>query len=41
MKVTMIPIVDDLLDTILKSLLRGLEDLEIGGQTQIIQTTTC
>ena len=36
MKMTVIPIVISLLVTILKGLMRGLEELEIGGRTEII-----
>ena len=39
MKVTIVPIVIGALKTITKGLLKGLEDLEIGGQTETIQTT--
>ena len=38
MKVTIVSIVIDALGTITKGLLKGLEDLEIGGQTETIQT---
>ena len=38
MKVTIVPIVIGALGTITKGLLRGLEDLEIGGRTETIQT---
>ena len=38
MKVTIVPIVISALGTITKGLLRGLEDLEIGGRTETIQT---
>ena len=39
MKVTIVPIVTDALGTITKGLLKGLEDLEIGGRMETIQTT--
>ena len=39
MKVTIVPIVIDALGTITKGLLKGLEDLEIGGRVETIQTT--
>ena len=39
MKVTVIPIVFGVLGTLPKGLIRGLEELEIGGQAEIIQTT--
>ena len=39
MKVTIVPIVIGALGTITKGLLKGLEDLEIGGQVKAIQTT--
>ena len=39
MKVTVIPIVIGSLGTVPKELLKGLEDLEIRGQVQTIQTT--
>ena len=39
MKVTIVPIVIGALGTITKGLLKGLEDLEIGGRTETIQTT--
>ena len=38
MKVTIVPIVIGALGTITKGLLKGLEDLEIGGRTETIQT---
>ena len=38
MKVTIVPIVIGALGTITKGLLKGLEDLEIGGQVETIQT---
>ena len=40
MKVTFIPIVIGALDTITEGLLKGLEDLEIRGWAETIQTTT-
>ena len=39
MKVTIVPIVIDALGTITIGLLKGLEDLEVGGRVEIIQTT--
>ena len=39
MKVTIVPIVIDMLGTISKGLLKGLEDLEVGGRVETIQTT--
>ena len=39
MKVTVVPIVIGALGTITKILLKGLEDLEIGGRVETIQTT--
>ena len=39
MKVTIVPIVIDALGTVTKGLLKGLEDLEIGGRVETIQTT--
>ena len=39
MKVTIIPIVIGAFDTLTKGLLKGLEDLEFGGQVETIQTT--
>ena len=39
MKVTVIPIVIGALGTILKGLIKGLEDLKITGQLKIIRTT--
>ena len=38
MKVTIMPIVTGALGTITKSLLKGLEDLEVGGRVETIQT---
>ena len=40
MKVTMKLIVIGGLETVPKDILKGLEELEIGGQSQTIQTTT-
>ena len=40
MQVTIIPIVIGAFETITKGLLKGLEDLEIGGRVETIQTTT-
>ena len=39
MKVTIVPIVIGALGTISKELLKGLEDLEVGGRVETIQTT--
>ena len=39
MKVTVIPIVISALETIYKSLLKGQEELEIGGRAEFTQTT--
>ena len=39
MKVTIVPIVIGALGTITKGLLKGLEDLEVGGQVETIQMT--
>ena len=39
MKVTIVPIVICALGTITKGLLKGLEDLEVGGRVETIQTT--
>ena len=39
MKVTIVPIVIGALDTITKGLLKGLEDLEVGGRVETIQMT--
>ena len=38
MKVTVIPIVIDAFGTVTKGLLKGLEDLEVGGRVETIQT---
>ena len=40
MKVTIISIVIGAFDTVTKGLLKGLEDLEVGGRVEIIQTIT-
>ena len=40
MKVTIIPIVIGAFGTVTKGLLKGLEDLEVGGRMETIQTTT-
>ena len=40
MKVTIVPIVVGALGTITEGLLKGLEDLEVGGRIETIQTTT-
>ena len=39
MKVTIIPIVIGALGTVTKGLLKGLEDLKVGGRVETIQTT--
>ena len=39
MKVTIVPIVIGARGTVTKELLKGLEDLEVGGRVEIIQTT--
>ena len=39
MKVTILPIVIGAFGTVTKGLLKGLEDLEIGGRVETIQTT--
>ena len=39
MKVTIVPIVIGALGTLTKGLLNGLEDLEVGGRVETIQTT--
>ncbi len=39
MKVTIVPIVIDAYGTITKGLLKGLVDLEVGGQVETIQMT--
>ena len=39
MKVTIVPIVIGALGTITKGLIKGLEDLEVGGRVETIQTT--
>ena len=39
MQVTMIPFVIGAFGTVTKGLLKGLEDLEVGGQVETIQTT--
>ena len=39
MKVTVIPIIIDALGTVNKGLIKGLEDLEITGRVETIQTT--
>ena len=39
MKVTIVPIAIGALGTITKRLLKGLEDLEVGGGVETIQTT--
>ena len=39
MQVTIIPIVIGALGTVTKGLLKGLEDLEVGGRVETIQTT--
>ena len=39
MKVIIIPIVVGAFGTVIKGLLKGLEDLEVGGRVETIQTT--
>ena len=39
MKVTIVPIVIGALATITKGLLKGVEDSEVGGRVETIQTT--
>ena len=39
MQVTFIPIVIGAFGTVTKGLLKGLEDLEVGGRVETIQTT--
>ena len=39
MKVTVIPIVIGALDTVTKGLVKGLEDMEIRGRVETMQTT--
>ena len=39
MKVTIVPIMIGVLGTITKGLLKGLEELEVGGRVETIQTT--
>ena len=39
MKVTIVPVVIDTLGTVTKGLLKGLEDLKVGGRVETIQTT--
>ena len=39
MKVTIIPILTGAFGTVTKGLLKGLDDLEVGGQVETIQTT--
>ena len=39
MKVTIVPIMIGTLGIVTKGLLKGLEDLEVGGQVETIQTT--
>ena len=38
-KVTVIPVVIGVLGTVTKGLVQGLDDLEIGGRSETIQTT--
>ena len=40
MKVTIIPIVIGVFETVTKGLLKGLEDLDVAGRVETIQTTT-
>ena len=39
MRVIIIPIVIGVFGTVIKGLLKGLEDLEVGGRVETIQTT--
>ena len=39
MKVTIVPLVTGALSTVNKGLLKGLEDLEVGGRVETIKTT--
>ena len=39
MRVTIVPIVIGAFGTVTKGLLKGLEDLEVGGRAETIQTT--
>ena len=39
MQVTIIPFAIGAFDTVTKGLLKGLEDLEVGGRVETIQTT--
>ncbi len=39
MKVTIVPIVIGTFGTVTKGLLKGLEDVEVGGRVETIQTT--
>ena len=39
MKVTIIPIVVDAFGTVTKGLLKGMENLKVGGREETIQTT--
>ena len=39
MRVTIVPIVIGAFGTVTKGLLKGLEDLEVGGRVETIQTT--
>ena len=39
MKVTIVPIVTGAFGTVTKRLLKGLEDLEVGGRVETIETT--
>ena len=40
MQVTIIPIIIGAFGTVTKGLLKGLEDLEVGGRVETVQTTT-
>ena len=40
MKVTIIPIVIGAFGTVIKELVKGLKDFEIGGRVETFQTTT-
>ena len=39
MKVTIVPIMIGALGTVAKGLLKGMEDFEVGGRVETIQTT--
>ena len=40
MKATIVPIVTGAFGTVIKGILKGLEDLEFGGRVETIKTTT-